>query len=92
MPVFDCDAVLCDMDGTLVDSTAAVERQWKRWAARHGLDAGPILAVSHGRPTIETMREMAPHLASREEAIRFDDEEAADREGVAGVAGAADFL
>jgi len=90
--IFDCDAVLCDMDGTLVDSTASVERQWRRWAARHGLDPEPILKVAHGRRALETMREMAPHLASDADATRFDEEEAQDREGVAAIAGAAKFL
>src|SRR5580765_1184882 len=90
--IFDCDAVLCDMDGTLVDSTASVERQWRRWAARHGLDSEPILKVAHGRRALETMREMAPHLASDADATRFDEEEAQDREGVAAIAGAAEFL
>lgn len=90
--IFDCDAVLCDMDGTLVDSTASVERQWRRWAARHGLDPEPILRVAHGRRALETMQEMAPHLASDADAARFDEEEALDREGVAAIAGAAEFL
>jgi sugar-phosphatase len=27
-----CKAVLFDMDGTLVDSTACVERVWREWA------------------------------------------------------------
>jgi sugar-phosphatase len=88
----DCDAVLCDMDGTLVDSTASVERQWRRWAVRHGLDPEPILKVAHGRRAQETMREVAPHLASDSAAARFDEEEAEDREGVAAIAGAAAFL
>ena len=29
--------LLFDMDGTLIDSTAAVERIWGRWASEHGL-------------------------------------------------------
>ena len=46
-----CDALLLDMDGTLVDSTECVERQWRRWAERHGLELEPILKLSHGRTT-----------------------------------------
>jgi sugar-phosphatase len=83
-----CDAILFDMDGTLIDSTVAVERQWRRWALRHGLDPAPIVAVAHGRRTLDTLGVMAPHLASHEEAERFDAEEAADSEGVVAVPGA----
>lgn len=56
----DVSAVLFDMDGTLVDSTAAVERVWRRWAARHGLDFEAMLAVSHGRRASDTIARFAP--------------------------------
>ena len=69
----DCDAVLFDMDGTLVDSTAVVERHWRRWAAEHGVDLAEILRVSHGRPTLETLRIVAPHLATIAPARRQGD-------------------
>ncbi|MCC5709541.1 phosphatase, partial [Klebsiella pneumoniae] len=36
---FEVDAILFDIDGTLVDSTAAVNRSWTTWAGRHGHDA-----------------------------------------------------
>jgi sugar-phosphatase len=48
-------ALLFDMDGTLVDSTAAVERAWAIWARRHKLDLAEVLYYSHGRPTRATM-------------------------------------
>src|SRR5437588_202404 len=87
-----CTAVLLDMDGTLVDSTECVVRQWRRWAARHGLPLEPILELSHGRPTIETIRIVAPHLATAEEIESFDGAEIEDREGVKAVPGVAQFL
>ncbi len=90
---FTCDAILFDMDGTLIDSTAVVERQWRRWAALHQLDADRILAVSHGRKTIDTMREVAPHLElTVEDAACFDEAEGRDGDGVAPIAGAAQIL
>ena len=36
------DAVIFDMDGTLIDSTPAVMRAWETWAAEHGLDVDTI--------------------------------------------------
>ena len=38
-------AVLCDMDGTLVDSTAAVVRAWTEFSAEHDLDIDAVLAA-----------------------------------------------
>lgn len=51
------DAVLFDIDGTLIDSTPAVERAWRTWAGRRGLDADEILRVCHGRRTEDTVAE-----------------------------------
>lgn len=42
-------ALLLDMDGTLVNSDAVVERCWRRWAARQGLDGDAAMRVVHGR-------------------------------------------
>ena len=90
--VIECDAVLFDMDGTLVDSTQVVERHWARWASRHRIDVTEILAVSHGRPTIDTLRLVAPHLATEEEAARIDADEARDSHGVRAVPGALELI
>jgi sugar-phosphatase len=43
------DAVLFDMDGTLVDSTAAVERSWATWGSEYGLTRS-ALEAGHGQP------------------------------------------
>jgi sugar-phosphatase len=47
------DAVLFDLDGTLIDSTAAVERTWRRWGAEHGLAPGWHFA--HGVPARQVL-------------------------------------
>jgi len=44
-----CRAVLFDMDGTLVDSTQAVELAWRWWVARHNISLEDVLSFSHGR-------------------------------------------
>lgn len=56
----DVQAILFDIDGTLVDSTGAVERIWGTWAEQHGLDADEILRVCHGRRTEDTLAMFLP--------------------------------
>ena len=68
---FRCLAILFDLDGVLVDSTAYVERQWRDWAARRGLDVEPFIRVCHGRRAIETIRLAAPDLDAEAEVARF---------------------
>ena len=89
---FDCDAVLFDMDGTIVDSRYIVERMWTIWANEHGLSVDTVLALAHGRRTIETMEMVAPHLATPEEALRLDLMEAEEEGGEVAIPGAADLL
>lgn len=55
-----CRAVLFDMDGTLVDSTAVVEQVWGEFAVRYGLDIAEILRTSHGVQAGDTVRRFAP--------------------------------
>jgi HAD superfamily hydrolase (TIGR01509 family) len=55
-------AVLLDMDGTLVDSDAAVERAWVAWAAEHGVDPAAALAIAHGSPAQSTVGRLLPRL------------------------------
>ena len=62
MDRLECEAILFDLDGVLVDSTRSVERVWRAWAERHGLDAARVVEVAHGRRAVETVRLFAPHL------------------------------
>ena len=89
------EAVLFDMDGTLVDSDAAVERAWRTWAGEYGVDPSATLAVAHGRPAEGTARELLPEAddatvaaaAARQLALQYD-----DLSDVAAAAGAAELL
>ena len=92
MPRIKCHAILFDMDGTLVDSTRCVEAVWTRWAQRHGMDLDHILTVSHGRRTLDTLREVAPHLDIEREAMRLDEEELECKDGIEEVRGSAVLL
>ena len=51
-----CDALLLDVDGTLVDSTASVERSWRRWADEHGVDPEELFRDFHGRRAVDLVR------------------------------------
>lgn len=88
----ECDALLFDLDGTLVDSTEAVVRQWARFAARHGLALEDILAICHGRRAEDTIRTLTPHLDVEAEAHRHLLGEIEDTEGVVAIPGAARLL
>lgn len=57
------DAVLFDMDGTLVDSNALVEQMWSAFAREQRVDAGEVIAFAHGVPSIDTLRHFLPHSA-----------------------------
>jgi mannitol-1-/sugar-/sorbitol-6-phosphatase len=58
-------AVLLDMDGTLVDSNAAVERIWTDWALAHDVDPARAMAVIHGRQGQESMAILLPDRPDR---------------------------
>ncbi len=88
-------AVLLDMDGTLVDSTAVVERLWLAWAEPHGIAPEHVLSVVHGRQGHQSMSIMLPE---RDHAInlRENDEmlatETNDVDGVIEISGAKALL
>jgi mannitol-1-/sugar-/sorbitol-6-phosphatase len=83
-----CQAILFDLDGVLVDSTAAVARVWRRWALEHGLDPESVIDEAHGRRSIETIQLLAPHLDAEQENVRVESMEIADRRGVKVLPGA----
>jgi sugar-phosphatase len=85
-------ALLIDLDGTLVDSTAAVARCWTRMADRLGLDPATIVGRYHGIPARSTLPLIDPTL-SEAEVERLSNElladEVRDTEGVVALPGAA---
>lgn len=93
--VLTARALLLDMDGTLVNSDAVVERCWRRWSERHGLDFDEVIKVVHGRQGYASMavllpeRPMEENYAENREMLAA---ETADMEGVVPVPGAAAFL
>ena len=73
--------LLFDLDGTLVDSRAVVERQWRRLCERLGLDFAEVLAVLHGVRSADVIRAFAPDADVEAEAAALDAAEQADTEG-----------
>ncbi|CAL9438952.1 MULTISPECIES: HAD-IA family hydrolase [Streptomyces] len=93
--VLPARALLLDMDGTLVNSDAAVERVWRRWADRHGLDGDEVMKVVHGRQGYASMALLLPDRPMEQnyaDNARMLAEETADTEGVVAIPGAPDFL
>jgi mannitol-1-/sugar-/sorbitol-6-phosphatase len=93
--VLTARALLLDMDGTLVNSNAVVERVWRRWAARNGLDGDEVMKVAHGRQGHASMAVLLPHRTMEENLADNSHllaEETADVEGVVEVPGAGVFL
>jgi len=83
-------AIVFDLDGVLVDSTAVVERAWRRWAGERGVPADDVLAIAHGRPSREVIAAFAPALDAEAEARRLDGWESG--ETLAAMPGAAECV
>ncbi len=75
-----------------MDSRECIELVWRAWAAERGLDAGPFLAVAHGRRISETLRLVAPSLDARAEAAVLDRMEERETRGLRAAPGAADLV
>lgn len=89
------EAVLFDMDGTLLDSTPAVERAWASVAGRHGLDADEIIAACHGVPADVTLRRLMPDATEPEIQAEIDahlQQECEDLDGVVALPGALELI
>jgi len=89
---FEFDALLFDLDGTLVNSLAAVDRAWTALCDRHRLDASFVVPQIHGRRSIDSIRLILPHVDAEAEDQWLQDREATDTEGVFALEGAAEFL
>lgn len=88
-------AILLDMDGTLVDSTAVVERVWLEWAAQHGLEADVVLSTIHGRQGQESMAALLPdrpHSENLAENRMLLERELVELDGVVAIPGAAELV
>ena len=92
MTEVNCDALLFDLDGVLIDSTRAVERVWSRWAAERGFDPQHTVMLAHGRPSLATVRELLPNADHEAENREVERREVEDIDGVIALPGAAELL
>jgi len=95
VPADSASAILFDMDGTLVDSDAVVERSWRLWCAETGVDYATLISAAHGMPAEGTVRRFLPHASEAEIAAATAlqlGREYRDIEGIVPTAGAHELL
>lgn len=87
------EAILFDMDGTLIDSFAATVRAWRTWAEIHGVS--DRLHIAHGQPVEASIRHTIPDIDDETLARHVQEQrirEASDVEGVVAAPGTVDML
>ncbi|PWN54356.1 HAD-like protein [Violaceomyces palustris] len=71
----EVDTILFDMDGTLIDSTPAVNATWAQFAEDYNLDLDFVMKTCHGWRTIENLKRFVPSIPQEklpEEVKRFE--------------------
>jgi len=85
------EAVLFDMDGTLIDSTPAVLRAWTTWMHEFGLTPEDT-ARHHGMPSAQVVRSLLAEDQHAAAIARIDELELADVHDIVVLPGAAEAL
>jgi beta-phosphoglucomutase len=92
------EALLFDLDGTLIDSMPHHHTAWVEWHARRGLkiDADSFFVSTAGRSNDEIFADMLPGTSAADIAVLVDEKETLYREfaapSLALIAGARDFV
>jgi len=89
------DGILFDLDGTLVDSAASVERSWRQLADKIGRSWPEVQPHIHGTPVPQVMAMLEPEMsADRVEELRqfMVESESTDTVGVVAQPGAPEVL
>jgi sugar-phosphatase len=85
------DAVLFDLDGTLVDSTASVVKSWRRFAEHFDVSM-EALHANHGQPARTLIGLLLPAERHADALAHVADLEVTDAVGLAPVRGASAFF
>jgi len=91
-------ALLFDLDGTLIDSMPAHQRAWVEWHGLHGIamDEPAFFAATAGRTNHEILRDLLPGRGEAELDVLVDEKEALyrarARQQLALIAGAQAYL
>jgi len=88
----ECQAVIFDLDGTLIDSVEAIRRIWQAWGNQHKIADPNLLEIATSTRTVEAVRLLAPHLNIAQETEYLELAEATELDGVVIVEGAKELI
>lgn len=94
-PGFDLNryqALIFDMDGTLLDSSLAIRAVFSRWCAQHQLDVDSVMTLCHGSRLRDFLGQLLPHLDVQQEVDKLCAEEALESIGIVALPGARALL
>ncbi len=86
------DAILFDMDGTLINSVPAVERAWQRWAEEFDIDTSGSFSLAHGTPAKDLVNQLIPADDVERAFARIVQLEIEDTDGIELLPGTAELL
>ncbi|MGW0229044.1 HAD-IA family hydrolase [Actinopolymorpha singaporensis] len=92
-PVLRAEAVLLDLDGTLIDSTEALRRSWTTWAIEQELTQQDFARVlGHGLTSAAIVAALVPPERIAAAQARIDELEVEDVAGIVALPGAQAFV
>ncbi|MCW8328618.1 HAD-IA family hydrolase [Photobacterium sp. SDRW27] len=90
--MLDIQAILFDLDGTLIDSTPCVEAVWTAWAKKHNVDKDRLLSEVHGCRGMEIIPRFKPELNVHAENERLLQQEIMHAGSVSVIPGVKDLI